>query len=255
MFQRKLLQSCFFILMVFLISPGAGLKAQEESSNKDVPKLNDFLDVLDYGDFRELYLLREHPEEAYPDDYSGMVLSSGLIGYIGMTPKTLISRVLYNANIQYKGPTEAKKYDLIFKKGRGKIPEHERRDLAERIIQELNLTLKTETVKTTKVVITATDELKNYIATPDNYIKSKTETVSGYYIYFENVTMEEIVKKLNAEVASFGFHVVNETRVYEPLTMRLNIENLEDFIMDAGKKGLMVDLKERPTKKYTLIAQ
>jgi hypothetical protein len=254
MFLRKLLQSCFFILVVFLISPGAVLNAQEESE-KDIPKLNDYLEVLDYGDLRELYLLREHPEGAYPDDFSGIVLRSGLIGYINMSPKTLISHILYNADLKYEGPAKAKKYDLIFKRGRGKIPEHERRDLVERIIQELNLTLKTETVKTTKVVITATDELKNYIATPDNYIKSKIETVSGYYIYFENVTMEEIVKKLNAEVVSFGFHVVNETRVYEPLTMRLNIESLEGFILDAGKKGLMVDLKERPKKQYILIAQ
>jgi hypothetical protein len=80
-----------------------------------------------------------------------------------------------------------------------------------------------------------------------------TEIVSGSHIYFENVSMDKIVEKLSEELAPYGYRVINETGVEGPLTLRLNTESLDDFMLDAGQKGLMVDLKERPTQQYTLI--
>jgi hypothetical protein len=253
MLQRKLLHSCYFILSIILISPGAVLDAQEKS-DQDIPSFNEILTLLDYENVRELYVLREHQAEAYPDDHWGTMSGPGMIGYTGMTPKRLVSHVLEVPviHIQNEGTLHEQKYDFIYKKGSGNITARDRRNLVERIVQELKITLQSETVKTTSLIITASDDLNNYIITSGE-VQSMTEIVSGSHIYFENVSMDKIVEKLSEELAPYGYRVINETGVEGPLTLRLNTESLDDFMLDAGQKGLMVDLKERPTQQYTLI--
>lgn len=255
MIQPKLPCSCLLFLSIFLISSVSILDAQETSDN-DIPTFNEILTLLDYENVRELYVLREHPTEAYPDDHWGTMSGPGMIGFTGMTPKRLISHVLEvpEFHIQNEGPLEKQKYDFLYKKGSGKITARNRRDLAERIVQELNITLQSETVETTSLILTASDEINDYAVTTDQP-ESMTETTSGSHIYFKNVSMDKIAEKLSDELALYGYQVVNETGVKEPLTLRLNTESLDDFMLDASQKGLMVELKDRPAQLYTLIAR